>query len=184
MIKFIGDVHAKFEEYRKLISKPLVTTIQVGDLGVGFGSIPKLTKNDYFIRGNHDNPVLCQNHPQYLGDYGIWGDIGYISGAMSTDQAQRTPGLDWWAEEQLSYLNMEEAIITILHHKPKIMVTHDCPSLVKSPDGSLTKVGLDVIFERYQPQLWVFGHHHESIREEVYGTRFVGLAELEVYEIE
>jgi hypothetical protein len=71
------------------------------------------------------------------------------------------------------------------------MVTHDCPEqllpyLVSHHSVFTTRTGQAFanMFERYQPKLWVFGHHHKSFDMEVNGTRFVCLAELETKEFD
>jgi len=71
---FIGDVHGKYQQYKKLIrSSP--STIQVGDMGIGFRRWPHgefqtnppydlmVETNARFIRGNHDNPMSAHVTP-------------------------------------------------------------------------------------------------------------------------
>jgi len=40
------------------------------------------------------------------------------------------------------------------------------------------------MFEIYQPELWVFGHFHKEFDRRIDGTRFVGLNEFQMIEIE
>ena len=107
MITFVGDVHAKFEEFKCIGDRyPLDLIIQVGDLGLGFADHKVLdhTMGWRFIRGNHDHPDLAEIHPCYMGDYGYWidHDLFYASGAYSIDSHLRTVGVDWWGSEELS----------------------------------------------------------------------------------
>ena len=39
------------------------------------------------------------------------------------------------------------------------------------------------MFEKHQPKLWFFGHHHKSWTMMIDGTQFRCLNELEVYDI-
>src|SRR5260370_16253241 len=76
MIRFIGDTHAKFPLYRAIATAPVETddptnkifapSIQVGDFGMGFRTAPILAPDHRFIRGNHDNPQLCAEHPNWI----------------------------------------------------------------------------------------------------------------------
>src|SRR5215475_1197882 len=108
MTFFIGDVHGKFEPYKRLI-KDRRDTIQVGDMGVGFqgwrnGELVYLTNPPYdrmvegnhrFIRGNHDNPGVCRQQRQWIADGAVEGDMMFVGGAFSIDREWRTEGLDW-----------------------------------------------------------------------------------------
>ena len=40
-----------------------------------------------------------------------------------------------------------------------------------------------MMLEFSPPKMWVYGHHHVSFRREIFGTKFVGLAENEVFKI-
>jgi hypothetical protein len=135
---FIGDVHGKIQRYRAIIrglpegSK----SIQLGDMGLGFdkvrlwpgGSLDRGVHR--FIRGNHDNPQVCQNHPRYLGDYGYLEDerLFYLGGAWSIDKDWRVPGKSWWPDEELSYADLDKAYQLYVKSKPQIVATHEAPS--------------------------------------------------------
>ena len=95
---FIGDCHGQFDIYKSILDNYKNDfSIQLGDMGIGFitrssnynkkgrSYSPELSKNHMFIRGNHDSPSLCDNHPNYLGDYGYRkkSDLFYISGGYS-----------------------------------------------------------------------------------------------------
>ena len=83
--------------------------------------------------------------------------------------------------------------------KPSIVVTHEAPGEIVDrisnpnvlrnfgydPDKftTLTQDALQNCFEAHQPDIWIHGHHHKSYTMNVNGTKFVGLAELEVYKI-
>ena len=195
MITFVGDVHAKFDQFKRIGERyPLDLIIQVGDFGLGFADHTVL--NHFygwrFIRGNHDNPNLAAIHPCHMGDYGYWidYDLFYAGGAYSIDSHLRMAGLDWWENEELSITQWYDAVAMYGESFPKIVVTHDCPT-VAAPDyvknnrrKSRTQQALDAMWDTWAPELWVFGHHHVPIREKIEGTHFVGLAELETFRYE
>lgn len=208
--RFIGDIHGKFLPYLDTIEGH-ENTVQIGDYGVGFGDRgwkrDEYTKEQVwarfgphgreksphhrFIRGNHDNPAACRENPNWIPDGHIENDIMFIGGAFSIDKAWRKPDWDWWADEELSYNNFEILISKAIMHRPRIMVTHDCPESVipqlfknALPLKSVTQSALDVILREIQPELWIFGHWHEHRNEVINNTRFICLAELQSMDIE
>lgn len=213
-MRFIGDVHGKFKQYREII-RDCTASIQVGDMGVGF-----VRKTGYhtgetyqnpphyamvrgehlFIRGNHDNPSYCLGHSQFIPDgtikrYGLENTVMFVGGALSIDREWRTEGYDWWPDEELSIEALYKMYDKYMLEKPRIMVTHDCPEVVAHQlfgiDGKLkfnfpsrTRQALQSMFEGFQPEMWIFGHWHESKDIVIKGTRFICLAELEHKDID
>src|ERR1700693_5291578 len=116
MIKVIGDVHGKTGLYKRLVRSmpPGQRSIQVGDMGIGFEGvrIHNMSMDHRWFRGNHDNPDKCRKHPNYLGDWGYDPEtkIFWLAGAFSIDRAWRTEGVSWWADEELSNLELQKAI--------------------------------------------------------------------------
>lgn len=209
----VGDVHGKFYQFSQLLwqlakTQPDALVIQVGDLGLGFARYPanhdgsnqldNIPIDWCFIRGNHDEPVTCRQHAHYLGEWGILplidpqgqeAPVFYVSGAYSIDQHLRLEGVSWFRDEQLSQRQLLIALDAYQTAKPTIMLTHDCP-VVAAPKHvrdnlhpNRTQQALDAMFELWQPDLWVFGHHHVVNRPRVGKTQFIGLAELEAYPI-
>lgn len=195
MTIYIGDLHGKMNKYLEIVrNKNEEETICVGDVGIGFVEFPLLDPiKNKFIHGNHDNYQLCKQIPSFLGRYGVYKDVFFVSGAWSIDKEWRTPGVSWWADEELSYEEMEKAIKLYVEVKPKIVVSHDCPHIVKNQvlvqvgsdffNKTLTDQGLQVMFEAWQPELWVFGHFHTSYDAFHNGCRFKCLNELETFKI-
>lgn len=104
-IMFVGDVHGLLDEYRATYRKCEMPVVQVGDLGLGFVPDPvEIPVGHKFIRGNHDDPARARAHSAHLGDYGFNAELGlfFVGGAWSIDHLFRTPGADWWADEELS----------------------------------------------------------------------------------
>lgn len=193
-IRFVGDVHGKIPQYLDVI-KDADHSIQVGDMGIGFVDVPVMPKQHRWIRGNHDNPTLASEHPNCIADGTIYNGMLCIGGAWSIDSEYRTEGLDFWTDEELSYQRLFKIIEFACDYKPKIMVTHDCPTsmiphlfpFAASNYRSRTQNALDVILNDVKPDLWVFGHWHKSVdicNRALYPTRFVCLNELEYKDIE
>ena len=206
MLKLIGDVHGKFRRYREII-RDNPDTIQVGDLGVGFRKYADGTplrnppydamveSRARFIRGNHDNPGVCAGHTQYIPDGTIEGPVMFIGGAYSIDSAWRLEDYSWWANEQLSYEELDDLVEKARVRRPEVLVTHDAPYDVvplvfadkyvhKPNEPTRTGQAFERIRQLVRPRLWVFGHWHTSADVTIDGTRFVCLAELEYKEFE
>lgn len=212
MIRFIGDVHGKFERYKKIISG-CERSIQVGDLGIGFISpytnqmlsnppYDKMVKNNaYFLPGNHDNPYVSKQHSQFIKSGHIEitknnNKIMYIGGAHSIDKAYRREGYDWWPDEELSHSELYDMVDIYSREKPDIMVTHDCPFVFFNRIHgkyaryipNRTGQALSAMLSMYAPKMWIFGHHHISLDETIVHssgeTRAICLAELEYIDLD
>jgi predicted phosphodiesterase len=176
----IGDVHGSMEEYMAAIStikaqEPEAKIIQLGDIIGGYKHpLPSVP----FIRGNHDDPAICRQYPNYLGDFGVWEGIFFVSGAWSINEKDLTPMHNWWPDEQLNWQQSNECVRLFSEVKPKVVVSHDCPINVaydfwKVTNRDNTKMLLQEMFDIHQPDLWVFGHHHKDMDRRTMGTRFV-----------
>ena len=199
-MRFIGDVHCKFDKYLEILEGTDGPTIQVGDFGVGFPDQPEdflrdmlgyMSSHDHsFILGNHDNPHFSAQFPCFLKSGTSIEDIFVVGGAQSIDFAQRKEGIDWWKEEQHTYDEFGDLLELYEAAKPRIMVTHDIPyGLIphifpkSHPFKSITGQALDMFFSVHKPDIWVFGHWHRSVDKTILGTRFICLNELEVIDI-
>lgn len=199
MISFIGDVHGKIKQYEEICSKLRsensgTWTIQVGDVGLGFSGVkmPSLTEKDFFIHGNHDDALICEKSPNFLGSFGVkqMNDhkVFFLSGAESIDKQYRTEGKTWWAYEELTYEELCQAVELYRKEKPNIVVTHDCPLATRKQMFGLTESGrtiqaLEAMLCDHQPKEWVFGHHHLNRQDTICGVKFTCVAELSVYQI-
>jgi Calcineurin-like phosphoesterase len=186
--RFIGDVHGKYEQYKKII-KDAPPSIQVGDMGVGFrhtqgpnvGEMCRnpphyamVASNARFIRGNHDNPGVCRGHSQWIRDGHFENGIMFMGGADSIDKQYRIEGYTWWPDEELSISELNNMVDLYIERKPNIIVTHDCPELVAQiimASGQLnyfkfmasrTRQAFQGMLSAHSPKLWIFGHHHIS----------------------
>ena len=203
-MRYIGDVHGKFDRYKSLISS-CSDSVQVGDMGVGFYNPANgrpsrnppyddmVKGNHRFIRGNHDNPSVCRTHSQYIQDGCIEptpkGSVSmYIGGALSIDKEWRYEGFDWWPDEELTIQEFNTLIDIYEAIKPEIMITHDCPESIsdkfflghgKINIPSRTRQAFETMWNIHKPKLWIFGHWHISKDESVDDCRFICLAELQ-----
>lgn len=188
----IGDVHGKLNDYQNIIEKHSSDkSIQIGDFGFK-------KEHDWHIEnidpekhkilfGNHDYyPYL--NKPHSLGNFAYLEEdnIFCIRGAYSIDQALRLQGHSWFDNEELTYSEFQTVLDYFESVSPDIVITHDCPDSIRKKffgiyDKSITSTGLQACLEIHQPKLWIFGHHHQSIKQTVENTEFVCLAELEKF---
>lgn len=193
---FVGDVHGRFKDLHLLIDRCSDDTkiIQVGDMGLGFHPHePKKFKDNFkFIRGNHDNPSICAECPNYLGDCGFSGELNlfYVSGAWSIDANMRIPFVSWWPDEELSLGQCQQVIEQYNETTPDYIVTHDCPDYIAQlliGDGHRfnTRMGqlFNQLWQNHKPKLWIFGHYHVKLDKEINGTRFICLPELGEFKI-
>jgi hypothetical protein len=116
-----------------------------------------------------------------------------VGGAFSIDKAYRTPGLDWWQAEELSYEEMNNVINEYERVKPEYVISHDCPKIIGEQifgKNSSTKIfsnrtnmGLESMFEIHKPKLWIFGHWHDNQVKNILGCEFICLDELNYIDV-
>ncbi|MGD9631444.1 MAG: metallophosphoesterase [Pyrinomonadaceae bacterium] len=205
-IRVVGDVHGKFDAFKAIVEASPHPVVQIGDLGIGFGNKEGesiLVDLDFaFIRGNHDHPAKCRLMRQYIdGDLTVMDNLHSeaieladlfmaIPGAASIDKDERTPGVNWWPDEEMTVAEMATYARWVNQVKPPVILSHTAPHHVAQmafkynvPFHSRTGAFLDLLFEIHQPKLWVFGDHHKHLDTEWRGTRFIGLGELEYGDI-
>lgn len=206
--RVIGDVHGKGRQYREIVSSFDGPTIQIGDLGVGFecvieGVHEKLALNrdapTEFFRGNHDFPDGCKLVPGYIPDGTIRNETMIIGGAWSIDgEYRRLRGFHWWEDEECTHEQLSKFIEINDVVRPKVMLTHDCPTFVGkklfidrglglsgAPSiKTLTGEALQCMFDRHQPEVHIFGHWHTDVEEVINGTTFICLGELSYIDID
>ncbi len=187
----IGDVHCKISAYLEIIKKHDGDSIQVGDFGFDIEHewhLKNVNSTKHKVNfGNHEDYRFL-NKPHSLGNFSYIPKYELLSvrGALSIDQHKRIEGVDWFRNEELEYNELNLAIDHCELKKPKIIISHDCPHEVRKHlfdihEKSTTSNGLQGMFEVHQPDIWIFGHFHRSKDEVINGTRFICLAELEVF---
>jgi hypothetical protein len=201
MFTAIGDVHGKYGKYIDIL-KNCHHSVQVGDMGFNYSFfdqiVPRIDSNRHvFFGGNHDNYDKYEDCEYAMGDFGYYmvGDIPfyYIRGERSIDRSYRKIGIDWWSEEEMEYKVLERCIKAYEINKPKIVLSHGCPSSITELvtvgnryhmlRPSVTSVALQRMLDVHRPNLWIFGHHHRSFEIEIEGTVFRGLNELETFDV-
>lgn len=196
-LTIIGDAHGKFKGLNSLLKDRTNPTIQIGDMGLGFDkNDPKeFASHLYFIRGNHDDPEVCCQFPNYLGDFGYnkFLNIFFVSGAWSIDQSFRIPFVSWWPDEELSLPQCSDVLALWDKVKPDYVITHDGPGV--ATQRILHKLGgvpiptrmgqlFDQMWSYHKPKMWIFGHYHYRFQEKINGTDFYCVPELGVLNIE
>ena len=190
----VGDVHGKINEFYKILQKyPNEDIFQLGDFGFKKQHLwakNNLKENQKIIFGNHDYyPMLNESYS--VGNFKYFPTLNTftIRGAQSIDKYIRTEGIDWFNNEELTYSEINELFDSILEIKPKIILSHTCPEIVQETlfgynsnnikNKSRTTQMLQSLFELYQPEYWIFGHHHKSVNIQMNETKFICLTELE-----
>lgn len=198
----IWDVHWHHSLYHKLIQWH-DETIQVWDFG--FKQSHEYHRENInaehhkMLFGNHDDTEY-KYYPHSLGDYGYYQmpsgfTFFFVRWALSIDKEYRLTYESmndrkiWREDEELTMEEWEKALEEYKEVKPKIMLTHDCPKSVQPiylshhHESSRTNMLLEAMFHYHKPDIWIHWHHHISEDNEVEGTRFICLSELEWVEI-
>lgn len=189
LLKILGDVHGQMEPYIYMASQAEYS-ICLGDIGFAsdYRQLSKLDPTKHrCIGGNHDD--YHNLTPHFLGDFGVYtipefGDIFFVRGAFSIDVDYRTPGIDWFPEEELNRQQMEDCLKLYQEVKPDFVLTHDAPLSVISCMGlpnlpNYFKLGnqrtprlLDMMFNSHEPRYHFFGHFHKDWSATIRGTEF------------
>lgn len=104
--------------------------------------------------------------------------IMFCGGAESIDKNIRVPFVDWFPQEIITNKDMNFMFDKIPQQKIDILVSHTCPERIfpqlgkkiewlgeKSSDPSCK--ALDIIVDRFNPELCIFGHFHRFIEGRV-----------------
>ena len=158
--------------------------------------------NIYWLDGNHENHediqlfntnkqinVFDNIYYQPRGSIMEYNGktIMFFGGADSVDKHLRTPGLDWFYQETIK----ENDIYNLPDVNVDIMMTHTAPlflrnTLIKelskrtgniwenSPIDPSMKY-LELLFEKYQPKQWFFGHWHLYLKTTLFDCEFTCL---------
>ena len=231
---FVGDIHGEFGEVLKNINMiPDSIQVYCGDIGMGFyksgyystefNKIQKRAEKKnctiIFIRGNHDDPRYFRGQVDLFNpdEYSriwmanewqlfqtIWGNILCQGGAVSVDKYARTPGLTWWKDEEITYIDVEELGTRFGDEPIDIVATHSAPRSF-SPLGNkalsmnwwyddiidacdkereyLQKV-LVYLKASKHPKYWFYGHYHNSYFNTSDNLTAYGLNINEIREVE
>lgn len=113
--------------------------------------------------------------------------IMFCGGADSVDKHMRTIFIDWFPQEIINNTDMDFLFDHVPEQKIDILVSHTCPSRIfsqlskkvdwleeKSSDPSV--YALDIIIDRYKPNLNVFGHFHKFMEGKINDLHWVCLS--------
>lgn len=187
---------------RKAIEEqgPFDLIIQVGDMGFGFPGVRPWTYAPKgklrWVDGNHENFSLL--YKRHLNNFGydpyhvIWprgwkkflnnwtymprgtieDGILYIGGAASIDKHRRTLGVNWWAEENITYADEERTLKAIEAYDGDIhtVISHTCPTtfsmapVLRGPEfATNNRKFLEFVRKEVMPDRWFFGHFHAPL---------------------
>lgn len=211
MIRIIGDVHGKIEEYISIASQ-VDYSIQIGDMGFDYDLlIRKLSPVKHkFIPGNHDNYDDLPKHA--LKKFGVGKvcdfEFFYVRGGHSIDYVYRMSNYvagnsdkSWWEQEELTQEELRVCIRKYVEIKPDVVITHVAPFQLRTilDNGDLserlgfspsfcsrTEFALGIMLEAHHPKKWFFGHWHKTQKYNLMGvsTEFQCINELEYVDYE
>jgi predicted phosphodiesterase len=209
MITVIGDVHGKSPAHKKIMDENKYT-LQLGDLGFCYKYLDEYCPNHHkWLAGNHDNYDILHNSPHNIGEYGLRSlnhvEFFFVRGAFSIDwpwrvsQEQKGFGKSWWSQEQLNLIQMKECLEEYADTKPDVVITHAAPREVARMVGTPqilrnynydpetfttnTQELLQSMIEIHQPDIFIHGHLHKTHKTKIGKTHFIGLNELETYNL-
>ena len=192
-LRLKGDIHGDIHQIDGLKQDYLNydLTIQIGDYGIGFGNHIDFSLNEFqsdrfkVLAGNHENYEILAQYPHNLGRFGNFEfggkNIFFVQGAWSIDYQHRTPGLSWWATEELTMKEADECLDLWEEVKDTIdiVITHDGPPNVtmnflngRMPVETLTGKVLWEMWKIKNPPRWLFGHWHLSDTRKLGDTIF------------
>lgn len=187
-ILFLGDVHGEWDAANDVIERArqaypgIDRIIQVGDLGDGWGGPsdrwPVKNADDlpiHWCDGNHENFDLIDaailNPRLTYQPRGSILDIDgfrimFMGGATSIDKMHRTPFIDWWPQEDITY---GQVAVALQQQGPiNMIVSHDRPESIPLPkgmrnidDGKSNRLCLEALLEEFEPKWWAHGHYHK-----------------------
>jgi len=216
-VYLIGDIHGRWPDYFSLLDRLNGPSAQLGDHGWGFAGRPPYDdvglaeRGHTFFDGNHDNSAVCSEKANYLGRIGYRSPVFFIGGGFSIDWFQRTPGKNWWPDEQIDEATLARALDLYAQIRPRIVISHDAPtsaavtllnhmvskerqekgyesgyysSKLEGVPLSHTSKWMERMLMAHQPEFWIFGHFHASLDFQVKccDTQFSVLDELEARE--
>lgn len=176
---------------------PFDLLVQLGDMGFGFPGVRPWEYQPHcpakWICGNHENFELLHRRDQpnfgydpyhvlwprgwkgflkrweYMPRGTIEDGILYIGGASSIDRINRTCGVDWWPEENISFEDEERTLSAIEDYDGPIhtVFSHTCPtsfsmaSVLYGPEfATSNRKFLEHVRQLVKPKRWYFGHFH------------------------
>jgi len=184
-IYILGDIHGNWKNLNNLLfTKFPDIVLQCGDFGYwphmyDFSpKLPVMTKL-YWCAGNHENwDMLDEWNYSLLKNREMFPNLYYMprcsyitlpnkmnvlffGGAESIDKDNRILGVSWWKQEIPGY----DALDNLPDINIDIVISHTCPLEFDigeyfSKENDPTRRALSIIFKKYNPKYWAFGHWH------------------------
>lgn len=150
-----------------------------------------------FVDGNHEDHISLKSlvdgrveegvRHRRRGETEVLPDgrtVMFFGGAMSVDKDSRTEGHTVFAElETPSWKDVDNAMS--FSGRVDVLISHTCPRSVidylRGPETDPRKVNdpttfaLQMLFEKFRPKLWIFGHWHFSTKFVSDGCEFESL---------
>lgn len=198
-----GDVHAEWGVLNAMIArqKPDIL-LQCGD----FGWWPKdklypiKIKNGnceiYWCDGNHEDhaslaklkTTLVKPNVRYMPRASVLPlpdgrNVLFMGGAFSIDWRRRIDRFNWFREEEL--INQRDLdLLDYIDRKIDIVVSHTCPKTFMDQKDLFysyrmiepCNYALDIVLEKFKPDLWYFGHFHKYATGQYENTKWTALS--------
>lgn len=192
----MGDIHGNWNALNKVVEEKRPDIIlQCGDFGWWpkfhgqkwnqYGINNGNTKI-YFCPGNHEdwknlnrkwsgekNEVMSNIFYMKRGAVLTLPDkrnVLFMGGANSVDRHLRLEGWDWFREELITQKDLDNLPDTHID----IVISHTAPKkfdinipYCEDKERDPCRFALDIVFEKYNPSLWYFGHWHDT-KEGIY----------------
>lgn len=212
-IMVIGDTHGNLADYRRLVEKAgelgINKIFQAGDCGL-FPALPqyigwlddiqriseKHNVQNYWIRGNHDDPDEWERTVHKWPSKTGWGTLRSriflaprvhyfklnnarflgVGGAVSIDKqyrlsSERKPNTLWWPNEAISVADVD----AVENRHIDVLISHECSNythfrgrMKSDPDSESNRQRLDEIIRRATPDVHFHGHMHTKYDWENY----------------
>jgi len=196
-IVVMGDTHMDFGWVNSFINKrhPKII-LQVGDFGYWpkcstYTEIKTQGTKIYWCDGNHEdfanlktdkiNEIQPNVYYMPRGSTLVLPDgrtVLFIGGAASHDKDWRTPGLDWFPHEIITQKDLDN--LPDPNTKIDIVISHTCPLVFNPIANPLypqdpSQLALELVFDRFRPKQWYFGHYHMYIKGDYCGCHWTCL---------
>jgi hypothetical protein len=192
-IALIGDVHGKMgmlEDITRRYDRTICTEIGFVKEHKAFLDNIYQDGKHHVLFGNHDfYPWFNEEHSLKNWCYYPEYDLFTIRGAWSIDSMSRTEGRTWFANEEMNYAEAQEVLEAYIKIKPSRVFAHEIPQTIKEEifgfkNKTITNQLLQACIDNHAPEIWIHGHYHHSHHTLIGDTLYIGLDELEVYELE
>jgi hypothetical protein len=131
--------------------------------------------------------VKIRENVLWTGRENVWVHDGVtfaaLGGAASIDKAFRTPGYDWFNDEQTMPWEADRLIDRVDGKPVDIMLSHDAPnsiadrlSLMPHKESAANREVIGYAVSTIKPEWFIHGHYHRRVDHEFGGVKCVGLS--------